>query len=129
MSQVLVIDDSEFDRRMITLAMKTADEDLTFMELSRGEKAIETMQAAIPDVVLLDIRMPGIDGFEVLDMIKRENIFCNCKVIMISGSCAEADRAMSKEKGASAYYTKPHSLLDYENMAREIHGLYLSAAA
>jgi len=129
MSQILVIDDSEFDRRMITRAMKSTGEDLTFQELARGESAIETMKNFKPDVVLLDIRMPGIGGFEVLSRIKKRDEFSECKVIMVSGSHAAEDRTRAKMRGATAFYTKPHTKSDYETMAREIHGLYLSAAA
>jgi len=129
MSQILVIDDSEFDRRMITRAMKHADKNLTFFELARGENVIDTMRLVKPDVVLLDIRMPGIGGFEVLDRIKDDSSLGDCKIIMISGSCAETDKVKSKAGGAAAYYTKPNTKFAYETMAQEIHGLYLSTAA
>ena len=129
MPHILVIDDSEFDRRMVTRAMRSANRDLTFAELERGEKALETIQNTNPELVLLDISMPGIGGFEVLKRIRSDMQARDCKVIIISGSQAKADRDLAEETGANGFYSKPHTQCAYEEMAHEIHGKFLSAAA
>lgn len=72
MPHILVIDDNEFDRRMVTKAMKSVADDLTYEELERGERALETIKSTLPDMVLLDIRMPGIGGFEALRRIRSD---------------------------------------------------------
>jgi len=67
---ILVVDDSEFDRRMIMRALKRADKSIDFAELNNGSSVVDTLRLSRPDLILLDIRMPGPSGFEVLDTIK-----------------------------------------------------------
>lgn len=125
MPHILVIDDSEFDRRMVTKAMKAANENSTFAELERGEKALETIKDTNPDMVLLDIRMPGIGGFEVLRRIRSDRVVRDCKVVLISGSQAASDQDLAQKTGANAFYSKPHTVGDYERMAHDIYGRFL----
>ena len=128
MQRVLVIDDSEFDRRMMTRAMKHADDALRFVELDNGRRIVETLRSVRPDLVLLDIRMPGFDGFDVLKLIKQDEEFCDCNVVMISGSHADDDKSAAKIKGAAAFYTKPHSQAEYVEIAEDIRDRFLSTA-
>ncbi|MDA8708532.1 response regulator [Hellea sp.] len=129
MPRILVIDDSEFDRRMITRAMKRVDDSLTFAELDNGRKISETMLRVRPDLVLLDIRMPGFGGFDVLEIIKDDEDFCDCHVVMISGSSSDGDKIMAVKKGASGYFTKPSSQLGYTEIAQEIKSQFFEHAA
>ncbi|WP_026942043.1 response regulator [Hellea balneolensis] len=129
MRRVLVIDDSEFDRRMITRAMKGVDESLSFAELDNGCKIIETMHHVKPDLVLLDIRMPGFGGFDVLDIIRADDEFQTCHVIMISGSSSDGDKRTASQKGASRYFTKPSSQVGYKQIAEDIKEQFLHYAA
>lgn len=129
MRRVLVIDDSEFDRRMITRAMKLVDETLSFAELDNGRKIVEVMHNVKPDLVLLDIRMPGFGGFDVLEIIRDDDEFQDCHVVMISGSSSEGDINMAHEKGASGYFTKPSSQIGYKQIAEDIKEQFLRHAA
>lgn len=129
MRRVLVIDDSEFDRRMITRAMKGVDETLSFAELDNGRKIVETLHQVKPDLVLLDIRMPGFGGFDVLDIIKDDEEFQDCHVVMISGSSSEEDKKTASQKGASGYFTKPSSQIGYKQIAKDIKEQFLQHAA
>lgn len=129
MAHILVIDDSEFDRRMIMRALRHTDKSLGFEELTNGSGVLETLQLSRPDLILLDIRMPGPSGFEVLEAIKSHESFYNCNVVMISGSKASCDKEMAKEKGAAAYFQKPNSRAGYKDLAAQISQDYLQIAA
>lgn len=129
MAHVLVIDDSEFDRRMISRALKHTNQSIECAELENGSSVIETIGQSQPDLILLDIRMPGPDGFDVLDTIKSHRQFKSCRVIMISGSDAECDREKAKIKGAKAFFTKPNTDAGYSALAKEINQAYLLTAA
>ena len=129
MAYILVVDDSEFDRRMIMRALKRADKSIDFAELNNGSSVVDTLRLSRPDLILLDIRMPGPSGFEVLDAIKGHHRFNDCNVVMISGSRASDDKQMAADKGALAYFTKPNTKAGYAALAAQISESYLPAAA
>jgi len=75
-----------------------------------GEEALEALERVAPDVMLLDIRMPGMDGLEVLQRVEEEGL--EVGVIMISGQADEETARRTLEQGAADYITKPFDL-DY----------------
>ena len=125
MQRVILIDDSEFDRRMMTRAMKHADSTLRFVELDNGRRIVETLLSVRPDLILLDISMPGFGGFDVLDIIKQDQDFKAFKVVMVSGSRADDDKNLARTKGAAGYYVKPHTKAGYNAIAEDIRDRFL----
>ena len=65
------------------------------------------MRSYCPDVVLLDIGMPGMDGFEVAKQIHRQAIHCNTRLIAVTGYGQEEDRRRASEAGFAHHLTKP----------------------
>jgi len=114
---------------MMTRAMKRADGTLRFVELNNGRRIVEALNSVRPDLILLDIRMPGFGGFHVLDIIKQDEEFQDCNVVMISGSSADEDKLAARNKGAVGYYTKPHSQAGYIEIAEDIRDKFLPTAA
>ncbi len=129
MKRILIIDDSAFDRRMISSAMKTVGTPFEFIELSHGKVALETIKETQPDLTVLDIRMPGKSGFDLLDEIRAEKSLKDLKVIIMSGSNADIDKALATEKGATDYFTKPNSVAAYRDVASRIKESYLELAS
>lgn len=129
MQNILIIDDSEFDRRMIVSAMKSACHDVRCVELSQGDKALEIMRSEVPRLTILDIRMPGMSGWEVLDKIKNDKMLCDFNIVMMSGSHSEDDIEMASLKGANGFYTKPHKQSGYHLVAKDIKDSYFNTAA
>ena len=72
-----------------------------------GLKALEEIKNDIPDLVLLDIMIPGIDGFEVCRRIKADPVTANLPVVMLTAKKSSADQARGVAVGADAYITKP----------------------
>ena len=125
MDKVLIIDDSDFDRKMIRRAIASNSTDIEFTELSSGLMAAELMSSETPSLAIVDIRMPGMDGFDVLESIRSLPTFGDVPVLMISGSEQPKDREMATALGASGYYVKPPSAADYTSLGQEICDLYL----
>lgn len=75
-----------------------------------GEEAIDMATNKIPDLVVLDIMMPKIDGFEVLEKLKSDSALEHTKVIFLSAKNKEKDIQKGLEKGADEYLTKPFSM-------------------
>lgn len=72
-----------------------------------GLKALEEIKNDIPDLVLLDIMIPGIDGFEVCRRIKADPVTANLPVVMLTAKKSSADQTRGVAAGADAYITKP----------------------
>lgn len=80
----------------------------------------------LPSVVLLDLKLPGIDGFEVLRQIKSTPIIKRIPVIILTSSKEEGDRALSYDNGANSYLVKPVSFEGFLGVVRKIEGYWLS---
>jgi len=75
-----------------------------------GSEVLELLKEEIPDVILLDIMMPNIDGYNTLTEIKKEEKYKDIKVIFLSAKAGENDIQKGLSLGADAYITKPYSI-------------------
>lgn len=80
----------------------------------------------LPDLILLDLKLPGIDGFEVLRQIKSAPILKRLPVVILTSSKEEGDRALSYDIGANSYLVKPVSFDGFLGVVRQIEGYWLS---
>jgi len=102
--RILVVDDEERMVRFIRLNLE--HDGYLVTEAFNGKQAIQKMREALPDLILLDVMMPDLDGFEVLEMIRE---ISNVPIIMLTAKGEEDDRVRGLEKGADDYVTKPFS--------------------
>jgi twitching motility two-component system response regulator PilH len=105
MSTVLVVEDSVTQREMITDLLKGSG--LTVTVASDGVEALEQIQSRSPDLVVLDIVMPRMNGYEVCRQIKANPKTQNIPVVMCSSKGEEFDRYWGMRQGADAYIAKP----------------------
>ena len=101
---ILTVDDEPRFIRLIEANLRAAD--YTVLSATEGKGALEIIVDKKPDLVLLDVMMPGMDGFEVLDRIRE---FSNIPVIMLTAKGEEADRVEGLNRGADDYVVKPFS--------------------
>jgi len=105
MSKVLVVEDSQTQRYFLTQLLKAnAFEVKTACD---GVEALEKIQADRPDIVILDVVMPRLNGYEVCRQIKRNPVTQALPVIFCSSNAALSDRYWGHKMGAIAYITKP----------------------
>jgi len=126
---ILIIDDSEFDRRMIRLALENTASELKFTELNDGSNVLEQMAKISPSITFLDIRMPGKSGFDILSEIKSDHLLNKHTVVLVSGSDAECDRSKASDLGAAGYFKKPHTKKEYRNIDLNVEKRFLRKAA
>jgi len=120
MSSLLIIDDDRTDRLLMRLALLKRDTELDIIELAGGIGAVELIKCCTPNATILDIRMPGMDGFDVLRRIRSEPGLSAHTVIMVSGSEEPRDKSLAQEAGADGFLTKPASLGQYGELADTI---------
>ncbi len=102
---ILIIDDSSVNNLLLQNILE--DEGYTVNVAFSAEEAYTSMKEHKPELILLDIMMPGINGFNVLKEIKKDNTTSNIPVIMVSAKSDQADIDKSKELGAIDYIIKP----------------------
>jgi twitching motility two-component system response regulator PilH len=105
MSTVLVVEDSVTQREMIEDLLKGSG--LTVKTAGDGVEALETMQGNCPDIVVMDIVMPRMNGYELCRRIKTDPKTERVPVVMCSSKGEEFDRYWGMKQGADAYIAKP----------------------
>lgn len=104
---VLVVDDSSTDRHMITELLQKHG--YTVSHATSGEEAIVKAKQEKPDLILMDIVMPGMSGFEATRTISRDAETSSIPVIICSTKGQETDKAWGLRQGAKDYLVKPVS--------------------
>lgn len=107
-SHILVVDDEDALRMVLSSELSSSGYEVT--TASDGDEAITVIQNKKFDLVLLDIKMPKVDGFEVLKFIKKN--FPAIKVIMLTGFADLKNAIESKKHGAEDFVSKPYDLVD-----------------
>jgi two-component system KDP operon response regulator KdpE len=113
--RILVVDDEERMVRFIRLNLEY--DGFQVIEAFNGAQAIEQVRSNLPDLVLLDVMMPDIDGFEVLRIIREVS---SVPVIMLTAKSEEDDRVRGLELGADDYITKPFSPRELVSRVRAV---------
>jgi len=103
--KLLLADDSITIQRVIELTF--ADEDVQVMAVGDGKKAIESIQADRPDIVLADVGMPERDGYEVAEFIKRNPQLANIPVLLLTGAFEPIDETRARAVGCDGVLVKP----------------------
>ena len=112
---ILVVDDEQKMARFIRLNLE--HDGFQVIEAYRGLEAMQSIRTSMPDIVLLDVMMPDLDGFEVLKMIREVS---SVPVIMLTAKGEEDDRVRGLELGADDYITKPFSPRELVSRVRAV---------
>lgn len=103
--KILVADDNQISRELIREVLE--DPDQKVLEAENGEEAIESIIKEKPDLVLLDIQMPLLNGYEVLRRIRRNPRVNRIPVVALTAYAMKQDREKALASGFNAYITKP----------------------
>lgn len=106
MKRILVVDDSATMRRMVMAAL-TSIGGLAFEQAVSGLEAIERVTMVPVDLILLDLNMPDMHGFEVLRFIRAQEAFRSLPVVVLTTRGDDDSRAAALREGATLYLTKP----------------------
>jgi DNA-binding response OmpR family regulator len=113
--KILVVDDEERMARFIRLNLE--HDGFQVVEAYKGMQAVQVLRDQMPDAVLLDVMLPDIDGFEVLQLIREVS---SVPVIMLTAKGEEDDRVKGLELGADDYVTKPFSPRELVSRVRAV---------
>ena len=105
MTVVLVVDDEPAIRRTVAAGLKARDYEVR--EAENGERAIEAVAAEPPDLVILDLGLPDIDG---VDVCRRIRAWSQVPIVVLSAEASDYRKVMALDEGADDYVTKPFSM-------------------
>jgi two-component system, response regulator len=123
---ILLVEDDPVDQEMIGLAFKRASVANLVITMANGQEALDYLmaprsEAVLPAVIILDLNMPQMDGFEFLRRIKAEPRFAAIPVVVLTTSQFDRDLTQSYALGASSCLTKPGDFEQLVKMAAEVH--------
>jgi CheY-like chemotaxis protein len=105
MSSILVVDDMEDIRFLCRLVLEGAGHDV--IEAASAEAALEILATARLDGMLLDIRLPGMDGWDVLRIVRTREELSQLRIIICSAHASLSERGRAQSEGAAGFLTKP----------------------
>ncbi len=108
---ILIVDDN---RRNIEIIERLLRNDYNILTAESGERALEIAESDRPDIILLDIMMPGLNGYEVCRQLRSQSRHARTKIIMVSAKALTAERLEGYQAGADDYVTKPFDLDELE---------------
>ena len=109
MTTILIVDDEPPILDLVRFTLEDAE--VRVVEASDGVEALALARRLRPDLILLDVHMPRLDGLEACRQIKRDPALARTPIVMLTAAGQEADRARGREAGADEYLTKPFSPL------------------
>lgn len=129
-AHILLVEDNQMDVILTLDAFREAKLKNTIHVARNGQEALDYLfgkdkfanreEYPIPSLILLDLKMPGIDGFEVLRQVKGTEKLKRIPVIILTSSKEEGDRALSYDIGANSYLLKPVSFDGFTDVVRKI---------
>lgn len=105
-ASILVVDDSKSSRKVnVALIRELVGSEVTCLEATGGEQALQILSSQHVDLVLLDLTMPGVSGFDVLAEMRRQNL--NSRVIVVSADIQRLAKEKVAALGATGFIDKP----------------------
>ena len=121
MPKILIADDDPLMRRMLKETLeKLEDKGVELLAVDNGEEAIEIVRTEKPDLIILDVMMPGMNGFEVCDIVKNELGMKDVYVLILTVNAQGFNKQKYKDVGADNFMTKPFNPDEIIKKAAEI---------
>jgi CheY-like chemotaxis protein len=125
--KILIVEDSPADARMLRMALERRDATIDTLVLEDGARAIRYFSSyrgdgEVPpcDLIVLDLNLPRVSGFEVLEFLKADSELMKIPVVVLSGSSSQEDIERSYSAGANSYLCKPTGIDEVFDMAAQL---------
>ena len=120
MEKVLIVDNDRASRDLVRAILKSVRCEI--IEASHGQQGLDMLRQEQPDLVLLDLDMPGLDGLEVVKKIREDPTLVNLPVVAVTAFAMDRDREKAMEAGFTAYITKPVRAAALRQQVRQLLG-------
>jgi two-component system cell cycle response regulator DivK len=103
--RILVVEDMEMNRKLVRIVLKAKGYEV--LEAVDAEEALVILQKELPDLILMDIALPGISGEELTRQIKANSEWCHVPVIALTAAAMKGEQEQFREAGCDDYISKP----------------------
>lgn len=131
--EILLVEDNLADIRLIEEAFKEASINYNITAMQDGEKALNYLKkidefenVTTPDIIILDLNLPKINGLEVLQIVKNDSALLSIPIIILTSSQDSQDVQNSYKGHANCYIQKPENLEGFINLAKQIQMFWFS---
>ena len=118
MKRILVADDTESGRELVRTVLERSGYQV--YEARDGLDALASARHVHPDLIILDLHMPGLDGFGVIEQLRREETFAATPVMALTASAMRGDEEHARAAGFTGYVTKPIRLADLRSEVQRL---------
>ncbi len=118
MQKILVADDKDTGRELVRTVLESSGYEV--FEAHDGIEALNTANRVFPDLIILDLHMPGLDGFGVIKELRGDARFVRVPVLALTASAMEGDKQRALTAGFTGYITKPVSLKTLRNEVQRL---------
>ena len=115
---IVIVEDDESIRTMLEYYFKSMNHAVLAFE--SGEAMFETLGNTVPELCILDIMLPGMDGLEILNRLRKASATAQVPIIMLTARAAEMDKVAGLEQGADDYITKPFGLMELQARVKAV---------
>jgi DNA-binding response OmpR family regulator len=120
---IFIVDDDPDDRQFILDALTASNQDIDHLFINNAQELLSVLSAPenrLPDLILLDLNMPGIMGLQALKEIRHNDSFNQIPIIILTTSALEKDKKLSYDYGANCFLVKSHS---YKKMIEIVNAI------
>jgi CheY-like chemotaxis protein len=116
--KIIVVDDNAASRELIREVLDSPDHRI--LEAADGPQALDLILSSDPDLVLLDIQLPGLDGYSVVRSLRQDPRFIGLKIVAVTAFAMQGDRERALTAGFDGYITKPIDTYGLEEQVQEL---------
>jgi two-component system alkaline phosphatase synthesis response regulator PhoP len=116
--RILIVDDESDLVRVLEYGLRSAGYDVVWA--ADGQEGLKMARESRPDVILLDLMLPKLDGYKVCRLLKFDDRFKQIPIIILSARSQEGDQALAMEMGANRFVTKPYDFMEILDMIEEL---------
>ena len=117
--KILLAEDDEDNRDLIVFMVKRSGLDIELLQAENGKEAVELTEQHLPELILMDMQMPVMDGFAAVKLIKANPAVQHIPIIAFTAQTRAEDKALTKSIGCIEHYTKPMDPVELTNLIRK----------
>ena len=116
--RIMVVEDNDLNRRVFCDVLKANGFDVD--PVADGDQVIETARGSSPDLIIMDIQLPGVSGVDLIAEAKQDQSLKHIPVLAVTAFAAQGDEERIRSAGAAGYLAKPVSIMPFMNAVKEL---------